>query len=172
MNFILPYDIGMDKTKNIINQWKKKYEKKIVQDVRKLFNADKYVVFVDKELYKLDSQGNHPRDLGDYDLIVIDNQLKEILLFEVKYMRLSQTMKDSMRDQDDYFSGKRAKGLQFKSRVEYFEANLDKICQNLGLEENYSLKSYFLTNKIIRSNFVEFPVEIISFNELQSRIIG
>ena len=172
MNFILPYDIGMDKTKNIINQWKKKYEKKIVQDVRKLFNADKYVVFVDKELYKLDSQGNHPRDLGDYDLIVIDNQLKEILLFEVKYMRLSQTMKDSMRDQDDYFSGKRAKGLQFKSRVEYFEANLDKICQNLGLEENYSLKSYFLTNKIIRSNFVEFPFEIISFNELQSRIIG
>ena len=80
-------------------------------------------------------------------------------------------MKDSMRDQDDYFSGKRAKGLQFKSRVEYFEANLDKICQNLGLEENYSLKSYFLTNKIIRSNFVEFTFDIISYNELQSDII-
>ena len=77
-----------------------------------------------------------------------------------------------MGDQEEYFSGKKAKGLKFKRRVEYFEANLDKICQNLGLEENYSLKSYFLTNKIIRSNFVEFPFDIISYNELQSRIIG
>ncbi|WP_438832151.1 hypothetical protein [Streptococcus pluranimalium] len=172
MNFILPYDIGMQHTKKIVDQWKKFYEQQIVQDVRKLFKDDKYIVYVDQELYKLDVKGNHPRNLGDYDLIVIDNQLKEISLIEVKYMRLSQTMKDSMGDQKDYFSGKKAKGLKYKRRIDYFEENLDKVCQNLGLEGNYTLRSYFLTNKIIRSNFVEYPFEIISFNEFSSKLKG
>ncbi|AVM71711.1 hypothetical protein CO204_06455 [Streptococcus mutans] len=170
MNFILPYDIGMQNTLNTINSWKKFYEQQIVQNLKDLFKDNRYVTYIDQELYKLDTKGNHPRDLGDYDLIVMDNKLKEILLFEVKYMRLSQTMKDSMGDQKEYFCGEKAKGLKFKRRVEYFEENLDVICQNIGLKEKYALKSYFLTNKIIKSNFVEFPFEIISFNELENQL--
>ena len=168
MNFILPYDIGMQNTLNTINSWKKFYEQQIVQNLKGLFKDNRYVTHIDQELYKLDIKGNHPRNLGDYDLIVIDNKLKEILLFEVKYMRLSQTMKDSMGDQKEYFFGGKAKGLKFKRRVEYFEENLDVICRNIGLEERYSIKSYFITNKLIKSNFVEFPFEIISFNEFKS----
>ena len=168
MNFILPYDIGMQNTLNTINSWKKFYEQQIVQNLNGLFKDNRYVTHIDQELYKLDIKGNHPRNLGDYDLIVIDNKLKEILLFEVKYMRLSQTMKDSMGDQKEYFFGGKSKGLKFKRRVEYFEENLDVICRNIGLEERYSLKSYFITNKLIKSNFVEFPFEIISFNEFKS----
>ena len=170
MNFILPYDTGMQNTLNIINNWKKFYEQQIVQDLKDLFKDDRYVTYIDQELYKLDTKGNHPRDLGDYDLIVIDNCLKEISLFEVKYMRLSQTTKDSMGDQKDYFFGKKAKGLKFKRRVEYFEKNLDVICNNINLDGKYTLKSYFLTNKIIKSSFVEFPFEIISFNEFKDNI--
>ena len=152
MNFILPYDTGMQNTLNIINNWKKFYEQQIVKNLQDLFRDDRYITYIDQELYKLDAKGNHPRDLGDYDLIVIDNYLKEISLFEVKYMRFSQTMKDSMGDQKAYFFGKKAKSLKFKRRVEYFEKNLELIVQNIGLEGNYILKSYFLTNKIIRSN--------------------
>lgn len=170
LNFILPYDIGMQNTLNVINNWKKFYEKQIVQNLRELFEGGRYVTYVEQELYKLDTKGNHPRDLGDYDLIVIDNKLKEVSLFEVKYMRLSQTMKDSMGDQKDYFFGKKAKGLKFKRRVEYFEKNLDVICNNINLDGKYTLKSYFLTNKIIKSSFVEFPFEIISFNEFKDNI--
>ncbi|UYI02264.1 hypothetical protein [Streptococcus thermophilus] len=170
MNFILPYDIGMQNTLDTIGSWKKFYEQQIVQNLKGLFKDNRYVTHIDQELYKLDIKGNHPRNLGDYDLIVIDNKLKEILLFEVKYMRLSQTMKDSMGDQKEYFCGGKAKGLKFKRRVEYFEENLDLICRNIGLEERYSLKSYFITNKPIKSNFVDFPFEIISFNEFRDNI--
>lgn len=170
MNFMLPYDTGMQNTLNIINNWKKFYEQQIVQDLKDLFKDDRYITYIDQELYKLDTKGNHPRDLGDYDLIVIDNYLKEISLFEVKYMRLSQTTKDSMGDQKDYFFGKKAKGLKFKRRVEYFEKNLDVICNNINLDGKYTLKSYFLTNKIIKSSFVKFPFEIISFNEFKDNI--
>ncbi|HFI0782042.1 TPA: hypothetical protein ACGO1J_002129 [Streptococcus suis] len=168
MNFILPYDIGMQNTLNIINHWKKVYEQQIVREVRNLFKTNRYRTYIDQELYKLDVKGKHPRDLGDYDLIVIDTQLREILLFEVKYMRLSQTMKDSMGDQKEYFSGKKAKALKYKRRIEYFGKNLDKICQNLGLEGKFTMKSYFLTNKIIRSNFANFPFDIVSYNELKA----
>lgn len=167
MNFILPYDVGMPETLSVMGQWKGFYEQQIVRELKNLFKDGRYVTYIDQELYKLDTKGNHPRDLGDYDLIVIDTQKKEILLFEVKYMRLSQTMKDSMGDQKEYFSGKKAKGLKYKRRIEYFEENLDLICQNLALEANYTLRSYFLTNKIIRSNFVEYPFEIISYNEFK-----
>lgn len=169
LNFTLPYNTGMQNTINTINNWKKFYEQQIVKDIKDLFKDSRYTVYVDQELYKFDTKGNHPRDLGDYDLIIIDNYKKEIWLLEVKYMRLSQTMKDIMGDQKEYFLGKKAKGIKFKRRVEYFEENLDIICRNIGLEKTYSLKSYFVTNKLVKSNFVEYPFEIISFNEFKSR---
>ena len=168
-NFTLPYNTGMQNTINTINNWKKFYEQQIVKDIKDLFKDGRYTVYVDQELYKFDTKGNHLRNLGDYDLIIIDNYKKEILLLEVKYMRLSQTMKDIMGDQKEYFLGKKAKGIKFKRRVEYFEDNLDIICRNIGLEKTYSLKSYFVTNKLVKSNFVEYPFEIISFNEFKSR---
>lgn len=122
---------------------------------------------IDKELYKLDTLGHYPRDLGDYDLIVIDTKAKQIIIFEVKYMRLSQTMKDVMGDQKEYFLYKKSKGYKFKRRVEYFENYLTTICKNLNLNSSYTLKAYFVTNKIIKSNFNEFPFEVISYNEVK-----
>ena len=108
--------------------------------------------------------------LNEDRLIVLESSKNKISEHFKKGMRLSQTMKDSMGDQKDYFFGKKAKGLKFKRRVEYFEKNLDVICNNINLDGKYTLKSYFLTNKIIKSSFVEFPFEIISFNEFKDNI--
>ena len=133
MNFILPYDIGLQNTLVTIKKWKKYYENKIVKDLASLFGNKRYITYIDKELYKLDTRGHHPRDLGDYDLIVIDTKTKQILISEIKFMRLSQTMKDVMGDQKEYFLSKKSKGYRFKRRVEYFENNLTTICENLNL---------------------------------------
>lgn len=167
MNFILPYDIGLQNTLSTIQKWKKYYENKIVKDLSSLFKDERYITYIDKELYKLDTRGHHPRDLGDYDLIVIDTKAKQIIISEVKYMRLSQTMKDVMGDQKEYFLSKKSKGYKFKRRVEYFENYLTTICKNLNLNGSYTLKAYFVTNKIIKSNFNELPFEVISFNEVK-----
>lgn len=170
MNFILPYDVGLQNTLNTVQKWKKYYEDKIVKDLSSLFEGKRYTTYIDKELYKLDAQGNHPRDLGDYDLIVIDKKSKKIIISEIKYMRLSQTMKDVMGDQKEYFLSKKSKGHKFKRRVEYFKNNLDKICENMNLSGNYTLKGYFISNKIIKSNFNTFPFKILSFNEFKELI--
>ncbi len=116
MNFILPYDIGLQNTLVTIKKWKKYYENKIVKDLASLFGNKRYITYIDKELYKLDTRGHHPRDLGDYDLIVIDTKTKQILISEIKFMRLSQTMKDVMGDQKEYFLSKKSKGYRFKRR--------------------------------------------------------
>ncbi|HLR68118.1 MAG TPA: hypothetical protein VK105_13480 [Virgibacillus sp.] len=167
INFILPYDIEMEKSINLINSWKKRYENKIVKDLAMVFGESHYDVYVDKELYKLDPKGQHPRDIGDYDLIIIDSSESKIMLFEVKYMRMSQTMKDYMGDQEKYFIGKKAKARQFERRVRYFTENKEKIVKNLGLDECYSVVSYFVSNKVIKSFFKEYPFEVISFNEIK-----
>lgn len=36
--------------------------------------------------------------------------------------------------------------------------------------KDFTLKSYFLTSKIIKSSFVKFPFEMISFNEFEDNI--
>lgn len=172
MNFILPYNIGFSNTLNVLSEWKKYYEKKIVGDISSLFKGEVYEIYVDKELYKLDPKGNHPRDLGDYDLFVIDKQRKRILIIEVKYMRLSQTMKDAMGDQKEYFLGKKSKAYKFSRRVEYCQQNLEKLCENMKLEGDYTLEAYFVTNKIIKSNFTSFPFEVLGYNEFKSSIIN
>lgn len=167
MNFILPYNIGLEETTNAVDKWKGYYENKIVSDLSRLFNEEICDVYMDKELYKLDGKGNHPKNLGDYDLIVINKEKREILLFEVKYMRLSQTTKDSLGDQGKYFLNRKAKARQFVRRVEYFETHVDRIMFNLGFAEKYTVKKYFLTNKNIRSFFKEYPFKVISFNEFK-----
>ncbi len=170
MNFTLPYDIEMNHTVSLLNNWKRRYEKKIVDDLALLFNSPNLVVYKDRELYKLDKKGGHPRDLGDYDLIVIDKKNYSIFLFEVKYMRLSQTMKDSMGDQKDYFLGTKAQALKFNRRIEYFKENKDKIIENLGLKGHFFIRSYFVSNKNIRSFFKEYPFKIKSYNEIKSMV--
>lgn len=167
MSFILPYNIGLEKTTKAVDKWKEHYEHKIVMDLAALFEEPIYDVYPDKELYKLDPKGNHPHDLGDYDLIVINKEKKEILLFEVKYMRLSQTMKDSLGDQGKYFLNKKAKAKKFVRRVHYFQEHVNQIMNNLGFEEDFVVKKYFLSNKNIRSFFKEYPFEVIGFNEFE-----
>ncbi len=167
MSFILPYNVGLEKTTKAIDEWKEYYEDKIVMDLASLFEEAIYDVYPDKELYKLDPKGNHPRDLGDYDLIVINKEKKEILLFEVKYMRLSQTMKDSLGDQGKYFLNRKAKAKKFVRRVNYFQEHVNQIMSNLGFEENFVVKKYFLSNKNIRSFFKEYPFEVIGFKEFE-----
>lgn len=166
-SFILPYNNGLEMLTSSIDKWKTYYEHKIVIDLASMFDESIYDVYADKELYKLDPKGNHPRNIGDYDLIVVNDKDKEILLFEVKYMRLSQTMKDFLGDQGKYFLNKKAKAKQFERRVTYFEENVDRIVNNIGLEGDFKIKKYFLTNKNIRSFFKEYPFKVVSFNEFK-----
>lgn len=65
MDFILPYEVRMNKTKQLIVEWKKSYEKQIVYDIANSFKKNKFdIIKQNFELMKLNK--SHPQWLGDY----------------------------------------------------------------------------------------------------------
>jgi len=170
-NFTLPYQIGMNNSKTIINQWKKQYENKIVQDLVSLFKDERYDVSYNKEIYKYDKLGKHPRNLGDYDLIVVDKVGFKVILIEAKYMRLNQTMIETIEDQNTYFLDKRrAKAPKFDKRIRYFKKNVDEIMKNKGYVGQFKVEGYFIANKNIRSYYKNFSFPIMGFNEFKKEV--
>ncbi|WP_367294380.1 hypothetical protein [Latilactobacillus sakei] len=167
-NLTLPYQIGMNNTKQVLERWKKEYEKKIVKSISELFSNAKYKTYTNKEIYKLDKKVKHPRDLGDYDVIAIDTEKNVVWIVEVKYLRLNQTAAENVNEQSEYFLSKKSKGNKFLKRVEYFEQNLDNIMHDIGYKGYFELKSNFVANKIVRSQFKDYPFRIMGFNEFKS----
>ena len=70
MDFILPHEVGMNRTKQLIVEWKNFYEKQIVYDIAKAFEENRFdIVKMNFELRKLDK--SHPQWLGDYDVFAL-----------------------------------------------------------------------------------------------------
>lgn len=169
--FTIPYQVGMKKTTKVLNSWKKVYEDKIVHELVNIFkDKQRYDVSYNKEIYKYDPKGSHPRDLGDYDLIVVDKYKHKVLLIEAKYMRLNLTTKEVVEDQEEYFWGKKAKGKKFKRRVEYFYDHVQSIMKNKGYSGEFAVEGYFVANKIVRSFYEEYDFSILGFNEFKRLI--
>ena len=60
MDFILPYEVRMNKTKQLIVEWKKSYEKQIVYDIANSFKKNKFdIIKQNFELMKLNK--SHPQ---------------------------------------------------------------------------------------------------------------
>lgn len=83
MDFILPYEVRMNKTKQLIVEWKKSYEKQIVYDIANSFKKNKFdIIKQNFELMKLNK--SHPQWLGDYDVFAVDINNKSIWIVECK----------------------------------------------------------------------------------------
>ena len=83
IEFVLPYEIGMKKTKQLLQEWKNSYEKQIVYDIENVFKQEKYdIVKHNFELKKLNKE--HPQWLGDYDVFAVDINNREIWIVECK----------------------------------------------------------------------------------------
>ena len=169
-NFTLPYQAEMGQSKKVIGKWKKEYENVIVTKVESLFETERFKTYINEQLYKLDKKGNHPRNLGDYDVVAIDAAKHEVWIVEVKYLRLDQTASENINSQSEYFIDEKSKGEKFLRRVNYFGDHLDSIMHNLGISGHFVLKSYFVSNKVVRSQFKEFPFQIMGFNEFRALI--
>lgn len=64
--FCMPFEIGLQNTKDVLVEWKLVYEKKIVFDLEKVFKNRGFVVRPNFELMNLD-KNRYPQYLGDYD---------------------------------------------------------------------------------------------------------
>ena len=83
LDFILPYEVGMSKTKQLIVEWKKAYERQIVFDIADIFLKNKFdIIKTNFELRKLNK--SHPQWLGDYDVFAVNIKNKTVWIIECK----------------------------------------------------------------------------------------
>ncbi|MBT2639847.1 hypothetical protein [Bacillus sp. ISL-39] len=171
-NFYPPFEIGMDKTLEVLDKWKKRYEDLMVQDLSDIFRTlGVNNVFSEIELYKLDKKGNHPRNLGDYDLLVIDDKNKVIWNLESKVLqKVGSVFEDAMQQRS--FFEKHKFDEKFQRRITYLEENYKKLLKSLMLEINdkYEIRSYMVTNKVFTSRKKKVKFPIVSFSEIKEKL--
>lgn len=172
INFMLPFEIGLECTVKALLKWKKYYENKMVDDIRDTFVRNG-IDFVKTNVYlhKIDKRGNYPIDLGDYDVMAIDDIKKIIWIIESKYISRVASFFEMYSQQKNFFLEHKY-DEKFQKRIDFLRGNYKKILRSLGFNDvtNYRILPYMVFNKVFMSRykFIEFP--IISIMELEDEI--
>lgn len=166
MNFILPYEIGMNQTKQMIKEWKKYYEKNIVFDLEKEFKSNGFnIVKVNFELHDLNKI--HPKQLGDYDVFAVDNQNKTIVIVECKVIEKVATYYDMFRQQNRFFNESK-EDEKFQRRIDYLKENINQVLTDIGCSSNdrYKIFPFMCMSKVLKSRYKEIEFPIVAYSEL------
>jgi len=172
-NFYLPYEFGLT---NIVKQTRiaEKYnQKKIVDDVLKLFSDKGFCAYKDVKLksrFKLD---DYPKDneLGDYDCLAIDKKNKVIWNVECKFFEKVGSIGEFAKHQQTFINNGNDK--KFEKRINYLSDNYRKILKSFEIEnpeDDYAIKSFMVTNKVFIPLFKKFKFECITFHELKTEL--
>jgi hypothetical protein len=125
----LPFSINKKEIKKVINFGKKMIEDGLVTKTYEIIN--KFTLFIDKEvgLHKRDKRGNHPEELGDYDILAFLKQKNLILNIECKHLNQVFCLKDAKSLREDIFGKEKGKGYIEKiiRREDYLKKETKKI---------------------------------------------
>ena len=171
LGFYPPFEYGLDKMCDAIALWKKDYEEKIVDEVAGYFKTSEFD-FVKKDVYlhKLDKTGNHPKDLGDYDVLAINTSTKEIWMIECKVIKKVGSFYEMYQQQHHFFDVDKY-DVKFNKRIKYMEANYPRLLSSLGIAvDEYKVVPMMCINKVFTSRFKDVGFEIVSLDELRQII--
>lgn len=172
LNFMLPYEIGLNKTTKEILIWKKRYENKMVYDIKEIFEK-KGISFVkvNVELYKIDRKQNYPIDLGDYDIIAIDDISKRIWIIESKVLNRVGSFYEMFAQQRNFFLEHKY-DEKFQRRIDFMNENYKSVLRSYGFSDvtGYKVVPYMIFNKVMTSRYKKVNFPIISIKELEEKI--
>lgn len=166
-----PFEIGLENAKTVLAKWKKRYEDEMVQDIASAFRETGFhPVFSEFELASRYPQSDFPDNLGDYDVIAVNQAQKEIWLIESKVLqKVGSIYEDQMQQKSFFFQHKDDE--KFQRRIDYIRNNLSKVTTVLKLEaEDYVVIPYMVTNKIFTSRYKKLDFSIISYHELMRKL--
>lgn len=168
----LPYEIGLENTVNSLIEWKRRYEREMVLDIQQIFK-DKDVSFVrtNVELHKIDKKGMHPIDLGDYDVLAIDDSRLKIWIVESKVLKKVGSFFEMYNQQRGFFLDHK-EDEKFQRRIDYMKNNYKKILKALKFDScnDYKIVPYMVMNKVMESRYKKVDFPIISIGELKEEI--
>lgn len=171
-DFYPPYEIGLDNTLVILEEWKKRYEDLMVTDLCNIFKASALKhIFPNMKLHRIDKKGNHPTYLGDYDLIAIDEMKGVIWNIESKVLRKVGSLFEDHMQQKGFFEQHKF-DERFQRRIDYLESNYMSILRALNLDytKEYEVKSYMVTNKIFVAKVKKIGFPILAYSEMKELV--
>lgn len=167
--FCMPYEIGLPSTKNVVTDWKRVYEKKIVFDLENVFKDNGFIVRSNFELKNLDKK-KYPQYIGDYDLFAVNLQAKEIWIIECKVIEKVETFYEMYRQQNRFFKENKY-DEKFQRRIDFLNANYAEVIRDLKLPiEKYNIKPYMCVNKVFVSRYKKITFPILSYQEMVAEI--
>lgn len=135
----LPADIESSKIERVIQNRKREIENILVTKTEQIIKRYTENAVINLKLHKLDKEGNHPIDLGDYDVFAYIKSHNSILCVECKDILPAFCMKDSKRIRDKIF-GRNGKSSGYvgpvKKRHEYIAQKYNRILNSLGWSFN------------------------------------
>lgn len=172
-NFMMPYEIGLSKTTMELLKWKKRYEEKMVFDIKNIF-LEKGVSFVrtNIDLYTIDRKEKYPIELGDYDVIAIDDIKKKIWIIESKHLNKVGNFFEMFSQQRNFFLEHKY-DEKFQRRIDFMFLNYKRVLKSFGFIDStgYTIQPIMIFNKVFISRYKKVNFPIISIMELEERII-
>lgn len=171
-NQYLPYEIGMNHLMTVLDDWRERYQTLMVMDLEKLLIAEGFnYVRREAELHNLDTEGEHPLELGDYDLIGVRHATKQIVIVEAKHIHKVGSIAEHVFQQKGFFLQNKY-DEKFQRRIDYFKAEYPAIFTRISIpfDETYVFEAYMVTNKVFSSWIKEIKFPIVSFAEFEEII--
>lgn len=164
----LPYEIGLNKLKDVLKKWKKRYEDEMVQDIAQIFrDLDFDTVEPDIEFMRRFPKDDYPTELGDYDVVAISKERKEIWIIESKVIQKVGSVYEDQMQQKSFFQ-QHKEDEKFQRRIDYMTKNYKKILSSFGYQDTeYKVIPYMVTNKLFLSRYKEIKFPLVTFNELK-----
>ncbi|TCP55821.1 SEC-C motif-containing protein [Tumebacillus sp. BK434] len=167
-----PFEVGLGNVKIALAKWKKRYEDEMVQDIAGVFiDAGFYPVFSEFELVKRFPNSYFPDNLGDYDVIAVNQSKKEIWIIESKVLqKVGSIYEDQMQQKSFFYQHKDDE--KFQRRIDYIRNNLSKVTTAIELEHSdYKIVPFMVTNKLFTSRYKEIGFSIITYHELRKCLV-
>lgn len=174
LEWFLPYEIGLDELQKTIKLWKKRYEDEMVQDIAKAFQASRFTyVFPEVDLANRFPKDDYPAELGDYDVIAISDEKKEIWIIESKVLQKVGSVYEDQMQQKNFFIQNRY-DEKFQRRINFFQDNCEKILCSFQLDScsGYSICPAMVTNKLFVSRYKKIGFPIYTFHEFEQILRG
>lgn len=168
-DFYLPYEIGLDNVMKELSLWKKRYEDLMVFEIADIFSKFGYKKYwPNVKLHSLDKKHKHPQQLGDYDLLVINDEKAEIWLIESKFLNKVGSIHEMYMQQSNFFLVHKY-DEKFLNRINYMKGHYKEILETMQIEysKEFSIFSYMVTNKILISRYKKIEYPIVTLSELE-----
>ena len=177
-NTRLPFKPQKENTLNFLESMKRIHEKELVINTYNIIKN--YTNYVEKEieLHKRDKNGNHPKKLGDYDVLAYLPNKNILLNVECKHHLPAYCAKDARKYLDKMYE-KDKNGLSAIDRVlnreQYAIDNYKSILKILNVTSEIvpDIISIYVTK--IRTYYIMFPknktnIKMLSINNLEQYI--